>query len=138
MEQKYPHLCSPITLGRVNFRNHMFSAPMGGTDITAALAQRAGFQMVMVHAGHGWLVNQFLSPNFNHRADEYGGSFENRPRFAREVLQSVRNAVGQRSNRDAVMALRTCAPWAREIGDCGRVSNITNAVYQGYHAALDI
>ena len=43
-----------------------------------------------------------------------------------------------RSNRDAVMALRTCAPWVREIGDCNRVSNITNAVYQGYHAALDI
>lgn len=47
-------------------------------------------------------------------------------------------AVGQRSNRDTVMALRSCAPWVREIGDCNRVSNITNAVYQGYHAALDI
>ena len=35
MTQKYPHLCAPITLGRVNFRNRMFSAPMGGTDITA-------------------------------------------------------------------------------------------------------
>ena len=47
-------------------------------------------------------------------------------------------AVGQRSNRDAVMELRSCAPWVREIGDCARVSNITNAVYQAYHAALDI
>lgn len=47
-------------------------------------------------------------------------------------------AVGQRSNRDAVMRLRDCAPWVREIGDCVRVSNITSAVYQGYHAALDI
>jgi NADPH-dependent 2,4-dienoyl-CoA reductase/sulfur reductase-like enzyme len=47
-------------------------------------------------------------------------------------------AVGQRSNRDAVMQLRNCAPWVREIGDCVRVSNITNAVYQGYHAGLDI
>lgn len=35
MTQKYPHLCEPITIGRVNFRNRMFSAPMGGTDITA-------------------------------------------------------------------------------------------------------
>ncbi len=35
MKQKYPHLCAPITLGRVVFRNRMFSAPMGGTDITA-------------------------------------------------------------------------------------------------------
>ena len=47
-------------------------------------------------------------------------------------------AVGQRSNRAAVDALRYSAPWVREIGDCARVSNITSAVYQGYHAALDI
>lgn len=220
MEQKYPHLCSPITLGRVNFRNRMFSAPMGGTDITAdccvgprtpgfyelrakggaaavtaselvvhpetdashmfhldlatpgclagwtfladavarhgavpsvelshsgqyagtylvdkdkkkglaqfgpsdwtrpdgipvkaltveqiqdivkaygdtaALAKRAGFQMVMIHAGHGWLINQFLSPAFNRRTDAYGDSFENRLRFAWEVLKCVRAAVG--------------------------------------------
>lgn len=60
----------------------------------ATLAKRAGFQMVMVHAGHGWLINQFLSPYFNHREDEYGGSLENRTRLAREVLQAVRDAVG--------------------------------------------
>ena len=220
MKTKFPHLCQPITLGRVAFRNRMFSAPMGGTDITAdcsvgprtpgfyelrakggaaavtaselvvhpqtdashmfhinlttpgnlagwtfladavarhgavpsvelshsgqyagtylvdkdkkksltqfgpsdwvrpdgipvkaltkeqiadivksygeaaTLAKRVGFQMVMVHGGHGWLVNQFLSPAFNHRTDEYGGSFENRLRFAREVLTEVRKAVG--------------------------------------------
>jgi len=61
---------------------------------TAALAKRAGFQMVMIHAGHGWLINQFLSPAFNRRDDQYGGCFENRIRFARQVLQSVRDAVG--------------------------------------------
>lgn len=220
MERKYPHLCSPITIGRVTFRNRMFSAPMGGTDITndgcigpkstafyelrakggaaavtvsecmvhpatdgshayhldesilnslacatytadairrhgampslelshsgmyagtymtdktrqhemhqwgpsdttrpdgvsvkalsqeqiadivkayghvAGLARRAGFEMLMIHGGHGWLLNQFLSPYFNHRTDEYGGSLENRCRFAIEVLQSVRAAVG--------------------------------------------
>ena len=60
----------------------------------ASLAKRAGFQMVMVHAGHGWLINQFLSPYFNKREDEYGGPRENRVRFAREVLASVREAVG--------------------------------------------
>ena len=62
---------------------------------TAALAKRAGYEMIMVHAGHGWLINQFLSPYFNHREDEYGGSLENRMRFAREILTSVRNAVGK-------------------------------------------
>ena len=204
MERKYPHLTSPITVAGVTFRNRMFSAPMGGTDITndgcigpkstafyelrakggagavtvsecmvhpktdgshayhldptilnslacatytadairrhgampslelshsgmfagtymtdkskqknmnqwgpsdtvradgvevkgltrelideivksygdvAAMAKRAGFEMIMIHGGHGWLINQFLSPLFNKRTDEYGGSLENR------------------------------------------------------------
>ncbi len=60
----------------------------------AGLAKRAGFEMVMVHAGHSWLLNQFLSPYFNHRTDEYGGSLENRVRLVREVLTAVRAAVG--------------------------------------------
>lgn len=220
MKRKFPHLSSPITIGRVTFRNRMFSAPMGGTDITndgcigpkstafyelrgkggaaavtvsecmvhpktdgshayhldtsilnslaaatytadaihrhgavpslelshsgmyagtymtdktkqhemnqwgacdtvradgvkvkaltedmiqeivaaygqtAALAKRAGFGMIMIHGGHGWLLNQFLSPYFNKRTDKYGGSLENRCRLAMEVFQSVREAVG--------------------------------------------
>ena len=220
MIRKYPNLCKPITLGRVTFKNRMFSAPMGGTDITndgcigpkstafyglrakggagavtvsecmvhpktdgshayhldpsilnslasatytadairrhgcipsielshsgmyagtymtdktkqkemcqwgpsacmrpdgvevheltqemiddivdsygktAAMAKRAGFEMVMIHGGHGWLINQFLSPMFNHRTDGYGGTIENRCRFAIEVLKAVREAVG--------------------------------------------
>ena len=48
----------------------------------------------MVHAGHGWLLNQFLSPWFNHRTDGYGGSFDGRVRLVREVLEAVRSAVG--------------------------------------------
>lgn len=219
MERKFPHLSSPITLGRTTFRNRMFSAPMGGTDImndgcigpkstafyelrakggaaavtvselmvhpsdgshayrlhesilnslasatytadairrhgaipsielshsglfagtymtdkskqkslhqwgpcdtvrpdgvpvkgmtrdmideivaayghAAGLAKRAGFELLMVHGGHGWLINQFLSPLFNHRTDEYGGSLENRCRLAVEVLKAIRAAVG--------------------------------------------
>lgn len=220
MERKYPHLCQPITLGNVTFRNRMFASPIGATDIdkdcvpvertrafyelrakggaaavtmselvvhpetdgshmlhldlatvgslaaftftadaikrhgavpsvefshsgqyagtymadkdkkqgltqygpsdgvrpdgrkvtaltkeqiadivkrygeTAILAKRAGFEMIMVHGGHTWLLNQFMSPFFNHRTDEYGGSFENRMRFTIEVLQEVRKAVG--------------------------------------------
>lgn len=220
MVRKFPHLSSPITIGRVTFRNRMFSAPMGGTDITndgcigpkstafyelrgkggagavtvsecmvhpktdgshayhldtsilnslasaaytadairrhgaipsielshsgmyagtymtdksrqhdmnqwgpsdtvrpdgvpvkaltkemlaeiiaaygnvAGLAKRAGFEMLMIHGGHGWLLNQFFSPYFNKRTDEYGGNLENRCRLAVEVLKAVREAVG--------------------------------------------
>lgn len=61
----------------------------------ATLCKRAGYEMIMVHAGHGWLIHQFLSPYLNHRDDEYGGSLDNRIRFAREVLTSVRAAVGE-------------------------------------------
>ncbi len=60
----------------------------------AAKAKRAGFEMVMVHAAHGWLLNQFLSPAENRRKDEFGGSLENRARFLMLVLDEVRNAVG--------------------------------------------
>ena len=60
---------------------------------TAGLAKRAGFCMLMIHGGHGWLLNQFLCPYFNKRSDEYGGSLENRCRLAIEVLKSVREAV---------------------------------------------
>lgn len=62
----------------------------------AVLAKRAGFQMCMVHAGHGWLINQFLSPYFNKRTDEYGGPLENRIRFAKEILIAIRQATGDR------------------------------------------
>ncbi len=60
----------------------------------AALVKRAGFDMIMLHAGHGWLVHQFLSPLTNKREDEYGGSFENRARLALEILSAMRKAVG--------------------------------------------
>jgi NADPH-dependent 2,4-dienoyl-CoA reductase/sulfur reductase-like enzyme len=50
--------------------------------------------IVMVHGGHGNLISQFTSPKFNHRTDEYGGSTENRARFAIEVCQAIRRACG--------------------------------------------
>lgn len=60
----------------------------------AQMAKRAGFDMVNVHAAHGWLFSQFLSPLQNHRTDEYGGSFQNRARFLLEALDEVRRIVG--------------------------------------------
>ncbi len=61
---------------------------------SAVEARRMGFDMVMLHMGHGWLPAQFMSPFFNHRTDEYGGSFENRIRFPMEIIRAVRKAVG--------------------------------------------
>jgi 2,4-dienoyl-CoA reductase-like NADH-dependent reductase (Old Yellow Enzyme family) len=56
----------------------------------AARALEAGFQLVEVHAAHGYLLHQFLSPLSNRRDDRYGGSFENRTRLTREVVAAVR------------------------------------------------
>ena len=60
----------------------------------AARAKRWGFDGVEVHVAHGYLLGQFLSPFFNRRTDEYGGSIENRARFACECIAAVREAVG--------------------------------------------
>ena len=58
------------------------------------LAREAGFDCVEIHAGHGYLISQFLSPYTNHRHDEFGGSLENRMRFMRMVISEVMKAAG--------------------------------------------
>jgi 2,4-dienoyl-CoA reductase-like NADH-dependent reductase (Old Yellow Enzyme family) len=63
---------------------------------SARHAADAGFDGIEVHAAHGYLIHEFLSPAHNRRTDEYGGSFDNRLRFAVEVLEAVRDAVGER------------------------------------------
>lgn len=63
----------------------------------AAMAKRAGFSMVMVHAAHGWLFNQFLSPASNRRKDDFGGSLENRVRFLSLSLDNIRKKTGPSS-----------------------------------------
>jgi len=60
----------------------------------AAFWDECGVDVVMIHAGHHWLLNQFLSPLWNHRTDEYGGPIENRMRFPVMVFKAVREALG--------------------------------------------
>jgi len=61
----------------------------------AGRAKKAGFDGVQLHAAHGYLLSQFLSPFFNKRSDNYGGSAENRARILLEALQAVRNEIGK-------------------------------------------
>lgn len=61
----------------------------------AARGKRAGFDGVQLHAAHGYLLSQFLSPFFNGRKDQYGGNLENRARLLLEVVQTVRKEVGE-------------------------------------------
>ena len=67
---------------------------MDGFTFAAGLAKDAGYDAVEVHAHAGYLVDQFMSPVWNKRTDEYGGSPENRARFPREIVQAIRKAIG--------------------------------------------
>ena len=69
---------------------------LGHYAFAAKMCKDAGFEMFLVHAGHGWLLQQFLSPTTNKRTDEYGGSLTNRARLALEVLDTIRSVVGSR------------------------------------------
>ena len=84
--------------GRFNLYSPTFTRKMTKADIAQItddfgkavdLCRRAGFDCIEVHAGHGYLISQFLSPYTNHRKDEYGGPLQNRMRFMREVITRV-------------------------------------------------
>ncbi|EJF57496.1 NADH:flavin oxidoreductase/NADH oxidase [Dichomitus squalens LYAD-421 SS1] len=76
-------------------------------EAAANAVHRAGFDGVEVHGAHGFLVDQFLQTVSNTRTDEYGGSIENRAKFALEVMESIASAVGQ--SRAAIRL----SPWAQ-------------------------
>ncbi len=79
----------------------------------AKRARTAGFDIVYVYGSHAYLPQQFLTPFYNHRTDEYGGSFENRARFWRETIEQVREAVGD----DTAIAVRmSCDMFMGEAG----------------------
>jgi 2,4-dienoyl-CoA reductase-like NADH-dependent reductase (Old Yellow Enzyme family) len=89
--------------------------------------KRAGFDGVEVHAAHGYLIEAFLTPLKNKRADEYGGSLDNRFRFCREVLEKVRARVG----RDFVVGARLnsseMCPGGLDIDDNVRIAQMLEA-----------
>ena len=92
-------------------------------------ARDAGFDCVEVHAGHGYLISQFLSPYTNHRRDEYGGPLQNRMRFMQECMEEVMKAAGsdmgvlvKTNMRDGFkggLELEQCLEVARELERLG-------------------
>jgi 2,4-dienoyl-CoA reductase-like NADH-dependent reductase (Old Yellow Enzyme family)/thioredoxin reductase len=87
--------------GRPRFRviemnQEMIDAVVNGFAEAVNRCLRAGFEMVMIHGGHGHLISQFLSPYSNKRLDRYGGNLENRAKFAIEVLTAIRKKVGNK------------------------------------------
>ncbi len=79
---------------------------------SAKWMKEAGFDGVMIHTGHGWLLHQFLSSRTNKRTDEFGGSLENRAKFPLSLLKSVRDAMGE----DFIIEIRVSGDEAMEGG----------------------
>lgn len=82
----------------------LVGTPMTASDIkelvnkyanAAERVKRSGFDAVEIHGGHSYLLNQFLSPYYNNRTDEYGGSLENRYRIIDEIIKAVREKIGR-------------------------------------------
>ena len=98
---------SAVPLG--NGLNKLFSTPRALTTseveelvqkfvTSAKVAKEAGFSGVQIHAAHGYLISQFLSPHDNRRTDKYGGSLENRMRFLKEIYLGMREELGKDFN----------------------------------------
>lgn len=98
------------------------------------VARESGFDAVEVHAGHGYLISQFLSPYTNHRRDAYGGSFENRTRFMKEVMGEVMEAAGTDLGVVVKMNLRDGFQGGMEIGESIEVARILETM--GVHALV--
>lgn len=84
----------------------------------AKRAVNAGFDVVEIHAGHSYLISQFLSPTTNDRTDEFGGSAENRARFCRMVIDEVRKAVGLRVPISLRLSVDELVEGGNTVEDC--------------------
>lgn len=106
----------------------------------AKLCKDCGFDMVQVHAAHGWLFSQFLSPVMNQRTDEFGGSLENRARFLMMALDAVREGVGPRfpieirisgdDLTDVGLGLEDCVKVAKMVEDKVDLFNVSSGNHE--------
>lgn len=106
----------------------------------AELLKTAGFDMCLVHGGHGWLLHQFLSPLTNTRTDEYGGSIENRARFPLMVIDRIRQRVGPRFLIEYRMSGDECIEGGYGIEDALEFAKLIDGKVDLIHvsAALDV
>jgi 2,4-dienoyl-CoA reductase-like NADH-dependent reductase (Old Yellow Enzyme family) len=91
----------------------------------ASRAARAGFRVVEIHAAHGYLLHEFLSPLSNGRTDEYGGSFENRIRFLRRVVKAVRVSMPESA---ALFVRISATDWAAGGWDLEQSCAVVEAI----------
>lgn len=84
----------------------------------AKRAVNAGFDLVEIHAGHSYLISQFLSPTMNDRTDEFGGSAQNRARFCRMVIDEVRKAIGPRVPISLRLSVDELVEGGNTVEDC--------------------
>lgn len=83
----------------------------------AAFAKQAGFGMITIHGGHGWLLPQFMSSKVNTRSDKWGGSLENRMRLPLAVVESIRNAVGTKFPIEFRMSGSECCDMGYDLDE---------------------
>lgn len=86
--------------------------------IAAKRAVNAGFDLIEIHAGHSYLISQFLSPTMNDRTDEFGGCAENRARFCRMVIDEVRAAIGPRIPISLRLSVDELVEGGNTVEDC--------------------
>jgi 2,4-dienoyl-CoA reductase-like NADH-dependent reductase (Old Yellow Enzyme family) len=98
------------------------------------IARESGFDAVEIHAGHGYLISQFLSPYTNQRKDKFGGSFENRTRFLKMIIRSVLNAAGDKIAVIVKMNMRDGFKGGMEIYESLKVAELLEK--EGVHALV--
>jgi 4,4'-dithiodibutanoate disulfide reductase len=102
----------------------------------AATAVEAGFDALEIHLGHNYLLSAFLSPKLNRRKDRWGGSLENRSRFARQVVEAVRSAAGEKVAVTAKLNMADGVPGGLWLDESLRVAQMLEA--DGHLDALEL
>lgn len=144
--EKVPFVGQPEPIGPIDMINkdgvHVHAATRADMQriahdfaVAATFMQKAGFDGLTVHAGHGFLFTQFLSERTNIRTDEYGGTLENRAKFPIEILQSIRKAVGSNFIIDIRLSAEEGVPNGMTIDETGRFVQMIEDLVDSIHVS---